>query len=206
MLTEAASKMLGGLTSPECLFRPTQVLASFPSEAKGIYGWWFKTVPPPVPSEGLCKFKGMSLLYLGVGPDSERSRRFLRQRMGDHIKPDASRSTFRNSLGCILADALRLQLECVRTSRAKGGGLHLHFGFGSGEDRLSRWMEENTSISWVEFDRPWEIEPGLISQLALPLNLEHNSRHPFYADLQALRRHHREGAKRRVDPANHRNS
>ena len=38
-------------------------------------------------------------------------------------------------------------------------------------------------VAWVVHAEPWRPEPHVIQSLSLPLNLDHNKRHPFYRDL-----------------------
>jgi hypothetical protein len=59
--------------------------------------------------------------------------------------------------------------------------------FAAGEPVLSAWMDENTRVSWVVCDRPWELEDVLIASLDLPLNLEGNSRNQFHQELTQAR-------------------
>ncbi len=59
--------------------------------------------------------------------------------------------------------------------------------FVDGEEVLSNWMEANALVTWMETPEPWVLEPQIISQLSLPLNLEHNESHPFYPVLSELR-------------------
>jgi hypothetical protein len=133
----------------------------------------------------------MSLLYVGTGPKDAKSKRFLRDRLKDHIGQDSTRSTLRRSLGCLLAECLGLEFEVARTSRRKRSGSTVyHFGLGAGESLLSDWIEKNARISWIKHDRPWELEGDLIRKLVLPLNLQDNDRHPFAKTIGDLRQKH----------------
>ena len=67
--------------------------------------------------------------------------------------------------------------------------------FHTGEALLSRWMDENTRVAWVEHPRPWEPEHELIATVQLPLNLDRNRMHPFYPVLSLLRARQRERAR-----------
>jgi hypothetical protein len=49
-------------------------------------------------------------------------------------------------------------------------------------------MADNAAVSWIEFDHPWEIEPYLLSQLNLPLNIEGHSHGLFCERLRAIRK------------------
>jgi hypothetical protein len=67
--------------------------------------------------------------------------------------------------------------------------------FAAGEQRLSEWLEENARVTWIQCDRPWEVEEHLISTIHLPLNLEQNQRCGFHAVLTKLRRDAKSGAR-----------
>jgi hypothetical protein len=92
---------------------------------------------------------------------------------------NASGSTLRCSLGCLLARKLGIAL--VPTGRKA------RLSFGSGESALNEWIEDNARVAWVEYPSPWEIESEVISALSPPLNLHHNRKNPFYPRMRALR-------------------
>ena len=184
--------LVAEFVSPKQLYRPSEVLESIDDRTKGVYGWWFRhaSVPRIVPLDGVREFAGMLLLYVGTGPTA-KSKRFLRDRMKNHIDPDATRSTLRRTLGCLLAESLDLEFKVTRSNRRKqSGSIVLHFGLGDGELRLSDWMETNTQVSWVKCDLPWEQESDLIREVVLPLNLKDNDRQPFAKVLRGIRREH----------------
>lgn len=58
--------------------------------------------------------------------------------------------------------------------------------FGRGERLPSEWMGENAFVSWVQCERPWELEEELIASLDLPLNLQGNDRNPFRGELKRV--------------------
>jgi hypothetical protein len=60
--------------------------------------------------------------------------------------------------------------------------------FGQGEERLSRWMEDNALVTWCVHPEPWRLEEELISTVSLPLNLDQNGGHGFHGPLSLLRR------------------
>lgn len=130
----------------------------------GIYGWHFR-VPP---ADGLDADR---LLYVGIAPSRAESRQTLRSRLvRSHIKGNASRSTLRLTLGCLLGLDLRRTGACGRAT------------FGTeGEKRLSEWMAANARLCWVACPEPWVVETRAIAALELPLNLAQNSGHPFHA-------------------------
>jgi hypothetical protein len=166
------------LISPDRLYRLSEVLDSFEDcSIKGVYAWWLRKLPPFVPLGGTPQFKGMTLLYVGT------STRPLRERLEEHITDDTSRSTLRRSIGCLMAEQLGIEFVVKRMSR----GARRHFGFeSSGEHVLSKWMEENARVSWVQHDEPFLLEDHLIKTLTIPLNIKGNS-HPFAKVLHSRR-------------------
>lgn len=180
-------KVITSLIHPQKLWSRDEIL-SRPCPAPrnpGVYGWYFKEIPPCVPTDGCATWGGLTLLYLGISPSSKTSQRNLAGRIRFHFCRDASRSTLRKSLGCLLSERLGLQLQKV--------GSRIHFN--EGEENLSQWMAENAYVAWVVREAPWEIEGLLIGRLNLPLNLRGNESHPFYPTLSAIRRRCREGAR-----------
>jgi hypothetical protein len=64
-----------------------------------------------------------------------------------------------------------------------------------GENLLSEWMAENALVAWKMTEEPWLEEKELIRTISLPLNLEGNPAHPFYAQLSRIRALAREAAR-----------
>ncbi|WP_436773310.1 GIY-YIG nuclease family protein [Yinghuangia sp. YIM S09857] len=159
-------------SASEILVRPSPVPA-----APGIYGWHFKVAPD-------AKLPSGQLLYVGIAPSRTTSTQNLRTRISTHFRGNASGSTLRRTLGCLLG----LELRRFGVSERE------HFG-PTGEGKLSAWMAENARVCWVEHTEPWVPEPELIKQLDLPLNLQHNQDHPFYARLTKLRADARKSAR-----------
>jgi hypothetical protein len=96
---------------------------------------------------------------------------------------DTSRSTLRRSIGCLLAEELRVEFVVKRQSR----GTRCHYGFDSqGEVALTNWIEENARVSWVEHTEPLILEAHLIKTLTIPMNIKSNS-HPFVRVLSSRR-------------------
>ena len=164
----------------EVLAKPNPV----PAEP-GVYGWWFKLLPADIEtSKCVHRDDGLVLLYAGISPSKPSaagvaSRQNIRRRIKTHYTSNASRSTLRKSLGCLLADELGLELRRV--------GLSERFMFGSGEATLSEWMAHNALVSWITHPRPWLLEDELIECLDLPLNIE-GADNPFTATLKSVRR------------------
>ncbi|GAA5530220.1 GIY-YIG nuclease family protein [Herpetosiphon gulosus] len=170
------------------LLRPTTImpvaklidqLATIPAES-GMYGWWFKTLPPQVPSAGCWQVDDWTLLHIGISPSGHnpKTTRHLRQRLNDHLSGGANRSTLRMSLGCLLSEQLNLRLAPHGASK--------YLTFGAGEQRLSRWLTQHTGVSWMLHAQPWELKPMILKQYVLPLNIKAND-HPFVATLKHLR-------------------
>lgn len=176
------------LTDPERLWTCDEVLAS-PSPVPrrgGVYGWYFRDVPPVVPTEG-CVQRGLfTLLYAGISPKRPPrngrapSAQTLLHRVRYHMRGNAEGSTLRLTLGCLLSERLGLELRRV------GSGRRMTFGH-EGEAALSEWLSSNARVAWCEHERPWELEAECIRALSLPLNLAQNASHPFHPALSSIR-------------------
>jgi hypothetical protein len=180
------------LSAPPHLWESEELLQNpcpIPREA-GAYGWYFRNLPS-VPVGGCQTVDGFRLLYVGIAPAKAKSHSTIRQRICEnHLQGNASGSTLRLSLGCLLGENLGLVLQYVND----------RFHFADGESKLSAWMRRNARVAWVAHPRPWVIESAAIRSLDLPLNLDHNSAHPFYATLQSLRRRCRQAARTAGQP------
>lgn len=161
----------------EVMSRPTPVPA-----INGVYFWWFKEIPPGVPTEGCLTHEGYTLLYVGISPDKKgkpNSRANLKTRIKTHYSGNAEGSTLRRTLGVLLATESNYPLRRV------GSGKRTTFTH-PGEQWLDQWMEKNARVSWVADEEPWVLEEELISRISLPLNTQGNS-HAFKPILSALR-------------------
>ena len=184
-----------GITDPARLWSRDEITArSCPVPATpGVYGWYFREIPPLVPTGGCLTHRGLTLLYVGISPrkpskKGKASGNNLQKRLRGHMRGNASGSTLRLTLGCLLADRLMLKLRPVGPSR--------RLTWGPGEDTLSEWMSRNAFVTWTEHPEPWVIEEKLIRELALPLNLQGND-HPFRPALTRLRTETKARARRR---------
>ena len=168
-------------TRSEVLTRPCPV----PREP-GVYAWYFRCIPPGVPTSGCHTYQDLTLLYTGISPRHppanglSPSRQSLRHRVRYHFRGNAEGSTLRLTLGCLLAEELGIELRRV------GSGFRMTFS--SGEMKLSEWLEENAFVAWCPHPAPWVVEEHMISTLSLPLNLDQNRRHAFHRTLSELRR------------------
>jgi hypothetical protein len=173
---QRADEEISGFLDSEWLYSRQEILArpSAVPAAGGVYGWWFRRLPPLVDHGSCCKHDGLTLLYVGISPrrppgnGRAPSRQSMRQRLETHYAGNAEGSTLRKTLGCLLADELGIQLRRVGSGRRRT--------FVAGEQVLSAWMAKNALVSWVVRERPWELEDRLIASVDLPLNLEGNSR------------------------------
>lgn len=182
------------LLEPERLWNRTEVLARdcpMPRQA-GLYGWYFKSLPPGVPRRDCHRVHGATLLYVGISPrqppanGASPSRQHLLGRIRYHFRGNAWGSTLRLTLGCLLAARLGIALRRVGSGE--------RYTFADGEARLSDWMQKNAFVCWLTHPKPWHLESQLIAEMSLPLNLQGNALHPFHQSLSALRRAQRRKA------------
>ena len=98
------------------------------------------------------------LLYIGASGDS------LRGRIRCHLRDDTQNSTFRMSLGALLADQLDLKVKPIPYRGV--------FGFvRADEARLTAWMCEHLEIGVLPASRPIELERRHIQQHDPVLNI-----------------------------------
>lgn len=164
----------------EVLGRPSPV----PPEP-GVYAWYFRERPCDAIDLTDChSAQGLHLLYVGISPkrpalSGKASRQNLRKRIRQHYRGNASGSTLRLTLGCLLSRRLDIELRRVGDSERR------HFG--SGEAKLSEWMGVNALVCWLPTREPWDVESALIEERDLPLNLDENQRNAFHPELTAAR-------------------
>jgi GIY-YIG catalytic domain len=151
--------------------------------SSGVYAWFFREIPPQVPTAGCVQRQGLTLLYVGISPKKptpgkKPSEETIKSRLCDHMgRTNAEGSTVRMTLGCLLSETLGIRLQ--RPGK--------RFTFGPGEAVLSEWIGRNAFVSWTLHPEPWLLEDRLIADLDLPLNLQGNGRHPFYSILKTIR-------------------
>src|SRR5690349_422197 len=113
--------------SPARLWSRTEVLVRacpVPREA-GVYAWYFREVPPGVPTDECVRAHGATLLYVGISPKAPPangrppSRQRLRNRIRYHFRGNAWGSTLRLTLGCLLADSLGIELRRVGSGKRR---------------------------------------------------------------------------------------
>ena len=126
------SAEIARFVSPSRMYSRQEVLARpspIPAEA-GVYGWWFRQLPPLVQADGCCHLQGLALLYVGISPKQPprngrpASSENLRKRLDYHYTGNAEGSTLRKTLGCLLGDELGIQLRRV------GSGSRMTFAGG----------------------------------------------------------------------------
>lgn len=164
----------------EVLGRPSAV-----PRVAGVYAWFFRTVPGTIDVSKCRRFDGMTLLYVGIAPkkpykDGRRSSSTLHQRVRYHYRGNAAGSTLRLNLGCLLSEALGIELRRV------GSGSRRTFSVG--EQTLSDWMGNNAFVHWLEHSEPWTVEEDVINRFDVPLNLDQNTHNAFHPELSAARR------------------
>jgi hypothetical protein len=172
----------------DVLTRPSPV-----PRKSGVYAWYFDEEPPGVPTDGCHSTDAGRLLYVGIAPrepaanGAPPSRQTLWNRLRNHYRGNASSSTLRLTLGCLLAEHLDLSLRRV--------GNTARLTFVAGEHVLSDWMADHARVVWMEHEEPWRLELELINNLVLPLNLKDNSHGSFRPALRAARAAQREKAR-----------
>jgi GIY-YIG catalytic domain-containing protein len=178
---ETSNKIHQQLTNPIKVWgKEEKNSRSCPVPAKaGVYACYFKEIPDKVPIKDCIRFGHLTLLYVGVSPARENSKQNLRTRIRSHYSGNASGSTLRLTLGCLLSHDLGVELR--RTG--KSGRLT----FVNGEKKLTEWISKNAFVAWHIIDRPWEYEEDLINKISVPLNLDHNKKHKFHKVLSEIR-------------------
>ena len=190
--TEEAAQ---GLIHPNRLWSCAEVLdrECLLPRTPGVYAWYFDQLPPTVPGEPCHTFEGRYLLYVGISPKpppkngAAPSTQTVIKRLRYHYRGNAAGSTLRQTLGCLLAAEIGVELRRV------GSGNRMTFG--SGEARLSEWMAEHTRVACVRHEEPWNLEHHLIDNYSLPLNLDQNRLHAFHSVLSKLRREAKDRAR-----------
>jgi len=101
------------------------------------------------------------VIYVGASQDS------LRLRLKFHFGRDARTSTFRMTLGALLAR--QLQLRATPTPGKK----YFRFGGRAEEGALTAWLKENVSVAVAEHADPFPWERRCIGSLEPLLNIRH---------------------------------
>ncbi len=133
----------------------------------GIYAWYFKEIPPLVPTDKCVVRENKTLLYVGISPNGMKSNANLFKRIKNHRVSSGVGSTLRRSLNTVFYG----QPFLSETNE---------------KEQMNNWMKENAFVCWAERENPWEIEVEVITRSWLPLNIEHSS-HPFSQKLKSMR-------------------
>jgi hypothetical protein len=171
------------LTNPQRLLARSEVIqrpCPIPL-LPGVYAWYFKQIPPGVPTEGCLTKDGHTLLYVGISPKNDSSGGNLRKRVAHHFRGNAEGSTLRLTLGVLLEPLSDFPLRRV------GSGNRMTLTH-VGERWLDDWMSENARVCWIEHASPWEPEAEMLRSVSLPLNLQGNAHHPFSQRLGEIRK------------------
>jgi hypothetical protein len=85
----------------------------------GVYAWYFAEIPGRADVSQCVRFDDITLLYVGISPrkpprtGETTSKMNLRTRIRQHYALNAEGSTLRLTLGCLLAERLKIQLRRV---------------------------------------------------------------------------------------------
>lgn len=179
-------KLINHLINPINIYSRSQALHNNIPQCPGLYAWFFKEIPPRVPTNGCITKDDLTLLYIGISPTKPPVKkvtldsRNLRKRIRDHYFGNAEGSTLRLTLGCLLSDELGIELRRI------GNGYRMTFTK-AGEEKLSDWMNQNAFVTWIEHPEPWKLEGEAIRSLVLPLNLKDNEVNEFSKTLSEIR-------------------
>ena len=189
----AGNATIAALLAPERLYTAFEAVARVDGAPKkpGIYAWYFDTIPPGINASTCHTVNGWSLLYIGISPKKPPSngrapsKSHIHKRLCTHFAGNASVSTLRLTLGCLLDQEIGTTLRRVRIGTQ--GQVRLTFTT-PGEQFLKQWMCAHARIAWAEHFALWKPEEALLaSGLPLPLNIHGNSCTAFIVQLKALR-------------------
>ena len=177
------------LLAPRTLYSEVEALergAGAPARP-GIYAWYFDAVPGGIVTCDCHSLGPWNLLYCGISPSRPPtngrppSRSHIRRRLQTHFRGNASGSTLRLTLGCLLQPEIGTVLQRV----GKSGRLTFT---NPGEQILDRWIRQHARVVWAEHLQPWLPEQELLgSGLPLPLNIDGNPREEYVARLKEAR-------------------
>lgn len=191
------------------LLRPTKLwsrreVLSKPSpvpRSPGAYAWYFRAIPPGVPTEGCLSQDDLTLLYVGISPRSPASNgrvpsgQTLLTRLRTHMQGNAEGSTLRLAIGCLLSEQLGIMLRRVRSKDSVSESTAFRYTFTrDGEASLNEWLNRYAFVAWMVDGESWTVEDKLIRSVSLPLNLAQNSHRPFYVILSDIKRRAKERA------------
>ncbi|MFI7430456.1 DUF6884 domain-containing protein [Micromonospora sp. NPDC049836] len=167
------------LSSGDAAVTPNEFLASQGAHLKvpGLYSWWVDEAGAADLSRGLQLPVASGLIYAGLAgatrwPSGKRSTNTLWSRIaGMHLGGNHEFSTFRRTLGAILANAAGLdRIE---------------------ENSLTTWMYDHLKIVTVpsdDADTLGKLEEAVLREMSPPLNLKAMTRTAVRARITELRR------------------
>jgi len=121
------------------------------------------------------------IIYIGKSESSLSDRK-----MKQHFSSDSTgRSTVRRSLGAILKNEFKIKCYLRGKGRSKNDS-NCYIFDKEGEDKLTRWINENICMSFFVTNNTKEIETMLINQFHPILNLK-EARHEFILHIKQLR-------------------
>ena len=123
---------------------------------------------------------GYYLLYVGIAKGQS-----IKERIVDKHLHSAHVSTLRFSIGSLLAH----KHNVVPFPNAKSGKFAIDEAWDV-EGRISRLIQENAMLSWVESKQPEVVERALLGdykRVSFPLNIRGNRQHPFCSTLSEIR-------------------
>lgn len=175
------TELLTMLTEVNEAITPEEFLASGGDglRSPGLYSWWVDVQGAADLSRGLGQLVRPGLIYAGLaGATRSRSGRKSKNTLWGRIKTmhlggRHEFSTFRLSLGSVLAEAL--------------GEDEIN------EEALTAWMHEHlrlVAVSVTDADSLGDVETDVLTELNPPLNLDKVKRDALRAQLSALRKKH----------------
>jgi len=171
------NEIINFFLQPTGLHKPTRQERSKITATCGVYAWYSdltlaKEAKVPVPIEGPWRVGDFLLLYIGlVGVRPIKKRLYYHSGGGR-----ADQSPFQRGLGCLLSQALKIEL------RSKSPSFHDFYPKGP----LKKWIEEHTYFKCLANEEAEKLEKMLIAKLKPLLNKEGNESHPFYPVMKRL--------------------
>lgn len=180
-LETAVESLVAGLCRGSAAVSPDELRGMDPRslDLPGLYSWWIDEEGATDLSAGIGHPVAVGMIYAGLAgatrwPSGKQSTNTLWSRLvGMHLGKRASFSTFRLTLGSVLA---------VQRSWDE-----------IDERRLTEWMEEHLRVvttPWPDADRLKAIEHEVLKRLDPPLNLDGMERTDLRRRLTELRRGH----------------
>lgn len=154
---------------------PTAVLAV---TRPGLYAWWDDEQTLPWPA-GFPRVDPNRPAYVGIAASQSLGARFEK----NHLHRTRA-SGLRRSLAGLLVDELRLDVHLVLPDPSRPSKFTLDE---PGEARLTAWMREHLTVTWVELADPGREEGALIASLTPPLNDSHATGSPYRSAMRAIR-------------------